>query len=84
MTSQRNYIEELTSRVADAKQSGLSLAEMQQHITVASLRSLQSNGYQDFLVRTRDESEPHFGPVTPLQEGVNANIRDVLANLDHV
>jgi glyoxylase-like metal-dependent hydrolase (beta-lactamase superfamily II) len=84
MTCQRNYIEELTSRVADGKTAGLSLAEMQQRITVASLRSLQSNGYQDFLIRTRDESEPHFGPVAPLQDGVNANIRDVLANLDHV
>jgi cyclase len=84
MTCQRNYIEELTSRVADAKQSGISLAEMPQRITVASLRSLQSNGYQDFLIRTRDESEPHFGPTAPLQDGVNANIRDVLANLDHI
>jgi glyoxylase-like metal-dependent hydrolase (beta-lactamase superfamily II) len=84
MTCQRNYIEELTSRVAAAKQSGLSLAEMQQRITVASLRSLESNGYQDFLVRTRDESEPHFGPPAPLQDGVNANIHDVLVNLDRI
>jgi glyoxylase-like metal-dependent hydrolase (beta-lactamase superfamily II) len=84
MTCQRNYIEELTGRVADDKQAGLALDEMQKRITVDSLRSLQSNGYQDFLIRTRDASEPHYGPGTPLQDGVNANIRDVLANLDRV
>jgi cyclase len=82
MTCLRNYIEELTGRVAEARQAGLSLDEMQKRITVASLRSLQSNGYQDFLVRTRDASEPHYGPGAPLQDGVNVNIRDVLANLD--
>lgn len=84
MTSQRNYIEELTGRVAEGKTAGQNLAEMQKRVTVASLKSLQSNGYADFLIRTNAESEPHYGKTPPLQLGVNENIRDVYANLDHV
>ena len=49
MMNQRNYIEELAEKVEQAKQAGQSLAEMQKRITVASLRSLQSNGYEAFL-----------------------------------
>jgi glyoxylase-like metal-dependent hydrolase (beta-lactamase superfamily II) len=84
MTSQRNYIEELTGKVADGKKAGLSVAEMQKRFTVASLKSLQSNGYAEFLVRTSEQSEAHFGKMPPLQEGVNANIQDVYLNLDRV
>ena len=82
MTSQRNYIEELTARVAEAKQAGQSLDEMQKRITVASLKSMHSNGYEDFLNRTLAATNPHFGPMPPLQDGVNENIKDVLNNLD--
>ena len=84
MTSQRNYIEELTGKVAESKKAGLSVAEMQKRFTVASLKSLQSNGYAEFLVRTSEQSEAHFGKMPPLQEGVNANIQDVYLNLDRV
>jgi cyclase len=84
MISQRNYIEELTGKVAEGKKAGLSLAEMQQRFTVASLKSLQSNGYKEFLMRTSEQSNAHFGKMPPLQEGVNANIRDVYSNLDRV
>ncbi len=51
---------------------------------MASLKSLQSNGYEEFLVRTSEQSDAHFGKMPPLQEDVNANIRDVYANLDRV
>jgi cyclase len=84
MINQRNYIEELTGKVAKGKEAGLSLAEMQQRFTVASLKSLQSNGYEEFLVRTSEESTAHFGKMPPLQEEVNGNIRDVYSNLDRV
>lgn len=84
MTSQRNYIEELTGRVAEGKAAGQSLAEMQKRITVVSLKSLQSNGYAEFLMRTSEQSNPHYGKMPPLQLGVNDNIRDVYANLDRV
>ena len=84
MTSQRNYIEELTEKVEAAKKEGLSLKEMQARLTVASLKSMQSNGYQAFLERTLSSSHPHFGPMPPLQNDVNANIADVYKNLDRV
>src|SRR5579863_2160180 len=84
MMNQRNYIEELTGKVDEGHKAGLSVAEMQQRITVASLRSLQSNGYADFLQRTDAESNPHFGKFPPLQNGVNTNIEEIFANLDRV
>lgn len=82
MMNQRNYIEELTDRVERAKSAGQSLKEMQSRITVASLRSMQSNGYGAFVDRTVAAENPHWGAAPPLQEGVNENIRDVLKNLD--
>jgi len=82
MMSQRNYIEELTARVEAGKKAGLMLAEMQQRITVASLRSMQTNGYEGFLTRSLEAGNPHYGKMPPLQDGVDANIGDVLNNLD--
>jgi hypothetical protein len=82
MTCQRNYIEELTARVEEAKKAGQPLAEMQKRITAASLKSMRSNAYEDFLNRTLSATNPHYGPMPPLQEGINENIADVLKNLD--
>jgi glyoxylase-like metal-dependent hydrolase (beta-lactamase superfamily II) len=84
MMNQRNYIEELTEKVEEGKKAGLTLAEMQQRFTVASLKSLQSNGYEKFLTRSIAAGNPHFGELPPLQQDVNANIRDILKNLDRV
>jgi cyclase len=82
MTNMRNYIEELTGRVERAKEAGLSMVEMQKQITVASLKSLDSNGYGAFLTKSMASGEPHFGEPAPLQDGVNTNISDVYKNLD--
>lgn len=84
MTNQRNYIEELTGRVEEGRKAGLPVEEMQKRYTVASLRSLQSNGYEAFLTRIDAESNPHFGKRPPLQAGVNTNIAEIFANLDRV
>ena len=84
MTSQRNYIEELTEKVEAGKKEGLTLREIQARLTVASLKSMQSNAYQAFLDRTLAASNLHFGPMPPLQNAVNANISDVYKNLDRV
>lgn len=84
MTNQRNYIEELTGKVEEGKKAGLTVAEMQKRITVASLRSLQSNGYEAFLTRVDAESNPHFGKRPPLQDAVNVNVGEIFANLDRV
>ena len=84
MMNQRNYIEELTEKVEEGKKAGLTLAEMQQRFTVASLRSLQSNGYAALLTRNQTDGNPHFGETPPLQDDVNENIQQVLDNLDRV
>jgi len=84
MTSLRNYIEELTAGVAEGKQAGKSVTDLQKTITVASLKSMQSGGYAKFLVDVKRVSEPNFGPTAPLQSGVNANIADIYKNLDRV
>ena len=84
MMCQRNYIEELAEKVEPGKKAGKSIAELQAELTVPSLRSMHSNGYQDFLERTLAASHPHFGPMPPLQNDVNTNISDVYKNLDKV
>jgi glyoxylase-like metal-dependent hydrolase (beta-lactamase superfamily II) len=84
MMNQRNYIEELTEKVEEGKKAGLTLAEMRQRFTVASLRSLQSNGYAAVLRRNQADGNPHFGETSPLQDDVNENIQQVLDNLDRV
>ncbi|HMF74389.1 MAG TPA: MBL fold metallo-hydrolase [Bryobacteraceae bacterium] len=82
MTGMRNYIEELTERVDAGRKAGKSVSEMQESITVASLKSMQSNGYSQFLMANRLLTSPVFGPLSPLQLGVNTNIGDVYKNLD--
>ena len=84
MTNMANYIEELTGRVEEGRKAGLSVAEMQKRITVASLKSLQSNGYGDYVTRNLGKLTPHFGNYAPLQPGVIVNIGEVFSNLDRV
>jgi glyoxylase-like metal-dependent hydrolase (beta-lactamase superfamily II) len=83
MISQRNFIEELTRRVAESKAAGQPLDEMQKRIAVESLKSLQSNGYGEFLQKTQWAETTHFGPAPPpLQHDVSGCVRDVYNNLD--
>jgi cyclase len=82
MTNMRNYIEELTGKVEQEKKAGLTVAEMQHRITVASLRSLQSNGYEGYLARMSKEGSSSYAKPTPLQSDVNVNIADIYKNLD--
>jgi cyclase len=81
MMNLRNYIEELTGRVAEGQTAGMSVAEMQQRITVASLKSLHANGYLEYLQRMSQESHSPFATVGPWQTDVNGNISDIYANL---
>lgn len=84
MMNQRNFIEELAQKVADAKAAGLPLAEMQQRFTMASLKSLQSNGYAEFLARTQAAGQPHFGATPPLDDDIKGCVRATYDNLDRV
>jgi cyclase len=82
MTSLRNYIEELTEKVEQGRAAGKSVTDLQKTIAVSSLKSLQSNGYADLLIRNNDLFNPHFGKLPPLQDGVNTNIQEIYNNLD--
>jgi cyclase len=82
MINLRNYIEELTGKVEEGKKAGLTVAEMQQRITVASLQSLHSNGYEEYLARMSEQGHSQFSKLTPLQTGINVNIGDIYNNLD--
>jgi glyoxylase-like metal-dependent hydrolase (beta-lactamase superfamily II) len=84
MMSMRNYIEELTERVDAGRKAGKPVSELQKSITVASLQSLAANGYGQFLLDNRRLTSPTFGPVAPLQAGVNTNIGEIYKNLDRV
>ncbi len=82
MINFRNYIEELTGKVEQARKAGLPVTEMQQRITVASLRSLHSNGYEEYLARMSRQSHSPFSKPSPLQTDVNVNIAEIYTNLD--
>jgi glyoxylase-like metal-dependent hydrolase (beta-lactamase superfamily II) len=75
MTDLRNYIDELTSRVDAGKKAGKSVADLQQSITVASLKSLQADGYAEFL------GGGTAGPAVSLQSRVNMNIEHIYSRL---
>jgi cyclase len=82
MINLRNYIEELTGNVEQGKKAGLTLAEMQKRTTVASLKSLHSNGYKEYLARMSALSHSPFSKVDPLQADVNENVAQVYDNVD--
>jgi cyclase len=82
MINMRNYIDELAEKVALGKKAGQPASDLQKTITVASLRSMQSNGYAEYVAKNQYQFETNFGPPAPLQEGVNTNIVDVYENID--
>ena len=84
MSNMGNYIEELSEKVEDGKKAGLTVVDLQKRITVASLKSLQSNSYGEYITRNIYRLTPHFGKLPPLQTGVNANIDEIYNNLDRV
>ena len=73
MTSQRNYIEELTARVEAGKKAGQPLSEIQRGMQVASIRALQTDGYGELVRAGRDEAA--------MQAAVNTNIEHVFNRL---
>jgi len=81
MNNLRNYIDELTGRVEDGKKSGRSMMDLQRIITVASLKSLNSDGYAEFLA---GPASTDVSRATLLQSRVNNNIEHVYDRLDKV
>ena len=66
------------------KKAGLTVDELQKRITVASLKSLQSNGYGDYVLSNMSRFTPNFGGPPSLQQGVIWSIGAAYNNLDRV
>ena len=79
MTDLRNYIEELTARVDAGKKAGKSVADLQQSIAATSLKSMQANGYAEFLL---GGGRGNASPAAALQSRVNTNIEHIYGRLD--
>jgi glyoxylase-like metal-dependent hydrolase (beta-lactamase superfamily II) len=84
MTSLRNYIEELTSKVDRGKKEGKTIADLQKLLTAASLKSLQSDGYAKYVADNTYRTFPNFGPAAGLQNDININIGEIYKNLDRL
>ncbi|HTM13278.1 MAG TPA: MBL fold metallo-hydrolase [Bryobacteraceae bacterium] len=84
MTSLRNYIEELTSKVDRGKKEGKTVADLQKLLTAASLKSLQSDGYAKYVADNTYRTFPNFGPAAGLQRDININIGEIYKNLDRL
>jgi hypothetical protein len=84
LTNERNYIEELTEKVAAGKKAGKTAAVLQAEITVESLKSIQSNGYAGYLIGNQDRTEPNIDVAARVRAGVKTNIADVFKNIDRV
>jgi glyoxylase-like metal-dependent hydrolase (beta-lactamase superfamily II) len=84
MIDQRNYIEELTAKVAAAKNTGKSVTEIQKIITLNSLKSMQSDGYADYLAMNHARFLPDLEPAALVANALQTNIADVYKNLDRV
>ncbi len=84
MTNERNYIEELAEKVGAGKKAGKTAADLQAEITVESLKSIQSNGYVEYLMGNQDHTEPNIDAAARVRGGVKTNIADVFKNIDRV
>jgi glyoxylase-like metal-dependent hydrolase (beta-lactamase superfamily II) len=82
MNQLRNYIEELTTKVASGKKAGKPLGELQKSITVASLKTLKTNGYGSYVADNLRNYAVYFGNRTPLEDRLSGNIEAIYNNLD--
>jgi len=78
----RDYIEEVTGRVEEGKKAGRPLTELQKTLTMASFKSLQANGYANYVAANMEKFTVYLGQKTALEERLAANIKDVYNNLD--
>jgi glyoxylase-like metal-dependent hydrolase (beta-lactamase superfamily II) len=82
MLSERDYLEELATRVAAGKKAGQSLSEIQVSMPVASIKALQSNGYGELIRATwRRMNDARANDLAAMQAAVNLNIGDVFDRL---
>jgi hypothetical protein len=77
-----NYIEELTALVEAGKKAGKPVDELQKTIKLASVTSLQANGYINFVRDTTQKYSVYLGSRTALEDRFAANIDAIYKNLD--
>jgi cyclase len=82
MLQMRNYIQELTGIVEDAKKAGKPLPELQKSITPTSLKTLQADGYGDYVADNLAKFTIYLGQKTPLEDRLTGNIEAIFNNLD--
>ena len=81
----RAYFEELIELVARAKQQGIPLDRLLQTVTPASLKTLESGGYGEYLVSEvkRHDFRVHLStPAEVMIRGVRDNVSAVFRNFD--
>jgi cyclase len=84
MMQMRNYIQELTGIVEDAKKAGKPLPELQKTITPASLKTLQADGYGNYVADNLAKFTIYLGQKTPLEDRLAGNVEAIYNNLDRV
>jgi hypothetical protein len=82
MMQMRNYIEELTGRVEEGKKAGKPLAELQKTLTMASIKTLQADGYGKYVADNLNNFTVYLGLRTPVEDRLAANIEAIYKNLD--
>jgi len=84
MAQFRNYIEDLTARVAQAKKAGTPLAELQKTITSNALSTLQIGGFGSYVADNLAKYSVYLGNRTPLEDRLTGNIAAIYKNLDRI
>ena len=82
MTQMRNYIEELTARVEEGKKVGKPLAELQQTLTMGSIKTMQDGGYGSYVAENLENFTVYLGQKTAVEDRLAANIEAIYKNLD--
>jgi len=78
----RNLVEELTMLVDAGKKAGKTATELQQAITISSLRSLQTDGYLEWITKNLDQYAINYRDEHPLAPRIRINVQQVYDNLD--
>jgi hypothetical protein len=84
MADLRNYIEELTEKVAEAKKAGKPVADIQKAITLNSLKSMRSDDYAEYLAMNHARFLPSIESAALVENALQTNIADIYKNLDRV
>ena len=82
MMQMRNYIEELTGLIVTGKNADKPLAELQNAITISSLKALKANGYGTYVDENLERFSVYLGLRTALEDRLRANIEAIYINLD--